>query len=84
MKIFSRLLQPCLSSSSSEMHAVVGSDSDLFLMALLQNPSGNLWILPDSRDKRAKRSPLAFSLQALDNAWSSSSLPKSATDPEVR
>jgi len=48
VKIFDRLLHPLPGSSPGHTYAVVGSDSDLFLMALSLRPSmDNLWIVPE-------------------------------------
>ena len=69
MKIFGRMLNPWSPTSSDDSFAVVGSDSDLFLMALLRPSADNLWVLPDFMDAKARRSPNGFSLQALDTLW---------------
>ena len=69
MKIFGRMLNPWSPTSPDDSFAVVGSDSDLFLMALLRPAADNLWVLPDSRDAKARRSPHSFSLQALGTEW---------------
>ena len=48
VKIFNRLLHPLPGSSPQHSYAVVGGDSDLYLMALSLRPSmDNLWIVPE-------------------------------------
>ena len=47
VKLIQRLVKPFDGSNSTDSYAIIGSDSDLFIMAMLQESSPNLWIMPE-------------------------------------
>lgn len=69
MKIFDRMLRPSWRRQAGEQSAVIGGDSDLYLMALLQRSAGDLWILPDAMEAGGRGPPKVFSLRALESHW---------------
>ena len=73
LKIFERILHPHFPSGLEDEIAVIGSDSDLFLMALLHKPAANLWVLPENEPRAlpglARKRLSGFSTNALDQTW---------------
>ena len=70
MKLIQRLVNPFDGSSPSDSYAIIGSDSDLFIMALLQESFSDLWILPEGEVSPGSRSPMeGFTTTGLATKW---------------
>lgn len=71
VKMIGRMLRPVIPTSPGDTFAVVGSDSDLYIMAMLQQAASKVWVVPDVAPGRGRRGQLrSFSLAALDQEWS--------------
>lgn len=83
MKLLSRLLHPAVPAATDDHFAVVGSDSDLYIMSLLQRSKGSVWILPESAGTPKRPGLKGFSLNALDRQWSKLPQVRGAGSSEV-
>lgn len=68
MKLIQRLVNPFDGSGPDDTYAIIGSDSDLFIMALLQDRYSNLWILPEGEVSAGSGALMeGFTATALDS-----------------
>ena len=75
VKLIQRLVNPFDGSGPGDSYAIIGSDSDLFIMALLQEPYPNLWILPEGEVGTGSGNIMeGFTTNALSEQWGRPSL----------
>lgn len=70
MKLIQRLVNPFDGSNPTDSYAIIGSDSDLFIMALLQESFSDLWILPEGEVSPGSGSGMeGFTTTGLAAKW---------------
>ena len=70
VKLIQRLVNPFDGSGPSDSYAIIGSDSDLFIMALLQESFSDLWILPEGEVSPGSGSSMeGFTTTGLAAKW---------------
>ena len=70
MKLIQRLVNPLPGSGPRDSYGIIGSDSDLFVMALLQDKFSDLWILSEAEVAAGSGNIMeGFTTAALSGIW---------------